>query len=253
MKPAVHRASTNYGDEATGAQKMEQAEPLVNPTLEAMRQLGQLAPPAPVESNIHCLSIVGQIEGHMVLPPKNKTTKYEHIIPQLVAIEQSAMIEGVLIILNTIGGDIEAGLAIAEMIKTMSKPSVSFVLGGGHSIGIPIAVAARYSFISDTSTVTIHPIRLTGMVISVPQTYEYLEKMQDRVIRFIVSNSNITDEKLRELMFRTGELVRDVGTVLVGKEAVDVGLMDELGGLSQAMGKLNALIDENKEETDEGG
>lgn len=187
----------------------------------------------------------------MVLPPKNKTTKYEHVIPQLVAIEQSPMIEGVLIILNTVGGDIEAGLAIAEMIRTMSKPSVSLVLGGGHSIGIPIAVAARYSFISDTSTVTVHPIRLTGMVIGVPQTYEYLDKMQDRVIRFIVSNSNIADEKLRELMFRTGELVRDVGTVLVGKEAVEVGLMDELGGLAQAMEKLNALIDEKK--ASEGG
>jgi ATP-dependent protease ClpP protease subunit len=177
------------------------------------------------------------------LPPKNKTTKYEHVIPQLVAIEQNPMIEGVLIILNTVGGDIEAGLAIAEMIRTMSKPAVSLVLGGGHSIGIPIAVAARYSFISDTSTVTIHPIRLTGM--------EYLDKMQDRVIRFIVSNSKISDEKLRELMFRTGELVRDVGTVLVGKEAVDVGLMDELGGLAKAMEKLNALIDEAK--ASEGG
>ena len=224
---------------------------MVNQTFEAMRQLGQLAPPAPVESNIHCLTIVGQIEGHVVLPPKNKTTKYEHVIPQLVAIEQSPMIEGVLIILNTVGGDIEAGLAIAEMIRTMSKPSESLDLGGGHSIGLPIAVAARYSFISVTSTVTVHPIRLTGMVIGVPQTYEYLDKMQDRVIRFIVSNSNIADEKLRELMFRTGELVRDVGTVLVGKEAVEVGLMDELGGLAQAMEKLNALIDEKK--ASEGG
>lgn len=219
-----------------------EAETAQSEVMEAVKQLGQMAPPQPFESNIHFLSIVGQIEGHVILPPKNKTTKYEHIIPQLVAIEQNPKIEGVLIVLNTVGGDIEAGLAIAEMINTMSKPTVSLILGGGHSIGIPIAVAADYSMISPTATVTIHPIRLTGMVISVPQTYEYLDKMQDRIIRFIIANSRIGEEKLREYTFRTGELVRDVGTVLIGKEAADAGLVDAVGGLSEALAKLNELI-----------
>jgi ATP-dependent protease ClpP protease subunit len=194
-------------------------------------------------SKIQCLSIVGQIEGHLVLPPNNKTTKYEHVIPQLVAIEQNENIKGLLVILNTVGGDIEAGLAIAEMLESISKPTVSLVLGGGHSIGAPIAVATDYSFIADTATITIHPIRLTGLVIGVPQTYEYLDKMQDRVIRFITEHSNIDQEKLRELMFRTGDLVQDVGTVLIGRDAVKVGLIDAVGGLRSAMDKLNELID----------
>lgn len=193
-------------------------------------------------SKIQCLSIVGQIEGHLVLPPNNKTTKYEHVIPQLVAIEQNENIKGLLVILNTVGGDIEAGLAIAEMLESISKPTVSLVLGGGHSIGAPIAVATDYSFIADTATITIHPIRLTGLVIGVPQTYEYLDKMQDRVIRFITEHSNIDQEKLRELMFRTGDLVQDVGTVLIGRDAVKVGLIDAVGGLRSAMDKLNELI-----------
>jgi ATP-dependent protease ClpP protease subunit len=207
-----------------------------------LQQFGQVQPPPKMDSCIHLLSIIGQIEGHMLLAPKNKTTKYEHIIPQLVAIEQSTKIKGVLLILNTVGGDIEAGLAIAEMIRTLSKPSVSLVLGGGHSIGAPIAVAADYSFVAESATITIHPIRLSGMVIGVPQTYEYLSKMQDRVINFIVSNSRMNEGSLRELMFRTGELMRDIGTVLVGQEAVNAGLIDELGGLSQAMKKLEELI-----------
>ena len=177
----------------------------------------------------------------MVLPPRNKTTKYEHVIPQLVAIEQNPKIEGLLIVLNTVGGDIEAGLAIAEMLKTMKTPTVSLVLGGGHSIGAPIAVAADYSIISETATMTIHPIRLSGLVIGVPQTYEYLDKMQDRVIRFIVQHSNVKLEVLRDMMFRTGELVRDVGTVLVGQEAVQVGLINEVGGLGLALSRLSHL------------
>jgi ATP-dependent protease ClpP protease subunit len=214
-----------------------------NAVLQQIQQLGQVtAPPRMEGSGIHVLTIIGQIEGHIFLPPKNKTTKYEHLIPQLVAIEQSPTIKGLLLILNTVGGDIEAGLAIAEMVRTLSKPTVSLILGGGHSIGVPIAVAAHRSFISETATMTIHPIRLTGMVISVPQTYEYLDKMQERVIRFIVDNSHIDSNVLREMMFRTGELVRDVGTVLIGKEAVDVGLVDELGGLSKALSELNQLI-----------
>ncbi|HHZ17003.1 MAG TPA: ATP-dependent Clp protease proteolytic subunit [Peptococcaceae bacterium] len=218
-----------------------------DPLLENIKELGvtqlpqEPAAEEPV-SNIHCLTIVGQIEGHLLLPPQNKTTKYEHVIPQLIAVEQNSQIEGLLIILNTVGGDVEAGLAIAEMIDGLSKPTVSIVLGGGHSIGVPIAVAADYSFIAETATMTIHPIRLTGLVIGVPQTYEYLDKMQDRVINFIEKHSRITTEKLRELMFQTGDLARDIGTVLVGVDAVNAGLIDEVGSLSPAVKKLNELI-----------
>ena len=199
-----------------------------------------------VPSNIHCLVVVGQIEGHILLPSQNKTTKYEHVLPQLVAVEQSDAIEGLLVILNTVGGDVEAGLAIAEMLASMRKPRVSLVLGGGHSIGMPLAIACDYSFIATTATVTVHPIRLTGMIIGVPQTFEYLEKMQDRVVKFVVNHSRITEEKYRELLFRTGELARDIGTVLVGKDAVDVGLIDEVGGLREALAKLEELIAERK-------
>ncbi len=195
------------------------------------------------KSSIHCLPIIGQIEGHIVLPSQNKTTKYEHVIPQLVAIEENPSVTALLILLNTVGGDVEAGLAIAELIKSLSKPTVSLVLGGGHSIGVPIAVAAKYSYITESATMTIHPIRLAGTVLGVPQTYEYLEKMQDRVIRFVVDNSEVTEERFRDLMFRTGELARDIGTVLVGKEAVDAKLIDEVGGLAQAIGKLHELCD----------
>ena len=212
------------------------------PRLQAIQELGQPGMPPKVEGGIHCLTIVGQIEGHVLLPPKSKTTKYEHVIPQLVAVEQNPGVKGLLVVLNTVGGDIEAGLAIAEMIKSLSKPTVSLILGGGHSIGAPIAVAARRSFIASTATVTVHPIRLSGLVIGVPQTYEYLDKMQDRVIRFIVENSRIPEGVLRDLMFRTGELVRDVGTVLIGAEAVQVGLIDQVGGLADALEYLRALI-----------
>ena len=163
----------------------EKQQEATNKVRENIKELGVMQIPHDETSNIHCLTIVGQVEGHLILPPQNKTTKYEHIIPQLVAVEQNSKIEGLLIILNTVGGDVEAGLAIAEMIDGLSKPTVSVVLGGGHSIGVPIAVAADYSFIAETATMTIHPIRLTGLVIGVPQTYEYLDKMQDRVIRFI--------------------------------------------------------------------
>jgi len=212
-----------------------------NTVTNTIQQLGQLEVPK-AESHIHTVTIVGQIEGHLVLPPQNKTTKYEHIIPQLVAIEQNPNIKGLLIILNTVGGDVEAGLAIAEMIVSMTKPTVSLVLGGGHSIGVPIAVASNYSFIAETATMTIHPIRLTGLVIGVPQTYEYLDKMQDRVIKFVVEHSNIDEKSLRELMFSTGNLARDIGTVLVGPDAVKCGLIDEVGGIGQAVRKLEELI-----------
>ena len=216
-----------------------------NAPLENLEAIGTTKVPQ-VPPNIHLLTIIGQVEGHMTLPPQNKTTKYEHIIPQLVAVEQNPDIEGLLIVLNTVGGDVEAGLAISEMVASMSKPSVSLVLGGGHSIGVPIAVSTTYSFIASTATMTVHPIRLTGLVIGVPQTYEYLDKMQDRVIRFVVANSKISEEKFRELMFRTGELARDIGTVVVGPDAVKMGLIDEVGGLSAASAKLHKLIADKK-------
>ena len=211
-------------------------------SLETLESTGQLKLPTQGESELHCMTIIGQIEGHMVLPPQNKTTKYEHILPQLVALEQNPKIKGLLLILNTVGGDVEAGLAIAEMIASMSKPTVSLVLGGGHSIGGPIAVATDYSYIAETATMTIHPIRLTGMVIGVPQTYEYLDKMQERVVRFVVNHSRISAESFRELMFRTGELARDIGTILSGPEAVKVGLIDEVGGIGKAMARLRSKV-----------
>lgn len=196
--------------------------------------------------NIHCLTIIGQIEGHVILPPHNKTTKYEHVIPQLVAIEENAEIDGLLLILNTVGGDVEAGLAIAEMIASMSKPSVSLVLGGGHSIGVPMAVSTNYSFIAPSATMTIHPLRLNGMIIGVPQTYEYFDKMQERVVQFVSNNSGITHARFRELMLKIGEMANDVGTVLFGEEAVRNGLINEVGGLAPALDRLYGMIKTNK-------
>ncbi len=193
---------------------------------------------------IHCLTIIGQIEGHIVLPSHNKTTKYEHVIPQLVAIEESREIEGLLIILNTVGGDVEAGLAIAELLSTMNTPTASLVLGGGHSIGVPLAVSCKRSFIAKSATMTVHPVRMNGTVLGVPQTLSYFEKMQDRIIRFVESNSKISENDFRALMMKTGELIMDVGTVLDGEEAVRCGLIDELGGLSDALEFLNSQIEE---------
>lgn len=192
---------------------------------------------------IHCLTIIGQIEGHYILPSQNKTTKYEHVIPQLVAIEESADIDGLLIILNTVGGDVEAGLAIAELISGMNTPTVSLVLGGGHSIGVPLAVSTKCSFIVPSATMTVHPVRMTGLVLGVPQSFSYFEKMQDRIVNFVTANSGITADKFRELMMKTGELAMDVGTVLDGAKAVDFGLIDKLGGLSDALDELNTLIE----------
>ncbi|KIL41394.1 translocation-enhancing protein TepA [Gordoniibacillus kamchatkensis] len=216
-----------------------------NQTVESIQQLGQTTAPT-AESNIFCMTIIGQVEGHIVLPPQNKTTKYEHLIPQLVAAEQNNKIEGVLIILNTVGGDVEAGLAIAEMIATLSKPTVTLVLGGGHSIGVPIAVSANHSIIAETATMTIHPIRLNGLVIGVPQTFEYLDKMQERVIRFITNHSRVTEEKLKELMFKTGELTRDIGTTVIGADAVKFGLINAIGGIGDAIAELNRRIEERR-------
>ena len=201
----------------------------------------QVQPLTP-KSPIHCITIVGQIEGHMVLPAHNKTTKYEHIIPMLVAIEESPDIKGFLVLLNTVGGDVEAGLAIAELIAGMSKPSVSVVLGGGHSIGVPLAVSTTWSFIAPPAPMTIHPIRLNGMVISAPQTFDYLNKMQDRVVSFVTSHSSISRERLMEMLTRTGEMANDMGTILIGPEAVACGLIDETGSLEKALSKLRELI-----------
>ncbi|MBC6972067.1 ATP-dependent Clp protease proteolytic subunit [Bacillus sp. Xin] len=211
--------------------------------IEKIQQLGQTNVPQMNESRIHCLTIVGQVEGHMQLPPQNKTTKYEHVIPQIVAIEQNPKIEGLLLLLNTVGGDVEAGLAISEMVASLSKPTVSLVLGGGHSIGVPIAVSTDYSFIAETATMTIHPVRLTGLVIGVPQTFEYLDKMQERVIRFVTKHSKVTEDRFKELMFAKGNLTRDIGTNVIGIDAVKYGLIDDVGGIGDAIRKLNELID----------
>ena len=192
---------------------------------------------------IHCLTIIGQIEGHYILPPQNKTTKYEHIMPALVAIEQDRSIEGLVIILNTVGGDVEAGLAIAELIASMKTPTVSIVVGGGHSIGVPLSVAAKHSFIVPSATMTIHPVRMNGTVLGVPQTLSYFDKMQERITGFVTRNSKISAERFKELMMNTGELVMDVGTVIDGETAVKEGLIDSLGGLSDAIEKLYQLIE----------
>lgn len=196
--------------------------------------------------NIQCLSIIGQIEGHYILPPENKATKYEHIIPALVSIEQDSSVEGLLIVLNTVGGDVEAGLAIAELIAGMSKPTVSIVLGGGHSIGVPLAVSAKESFIVPSATMTIHPVRMNGMMLGVPQTMHYFEKMQERITKFVTSNSNIKPERFKELMMKRDELVLDVGSVLEGKAAVKEGLIDRLGSLSDAIGRLYKMIEKEQ-------
>lgn len=197
---------------------------------------------------IHCLTIIGQIEGHYILPPQNKTTKYEHVIPQLVAIEESDDIEGLIVILNTVGGDIEAGLAIAELISGMKTPTVSLVLGGGHSIGVPLAVSAKQSFIVPSATMTVHPVRMNGLVLGVPQTFSYFQKMQERIVDFVAKNSKMSPEKFREYMLATGELATDVGTVLDGNAAVECGMIDRLGGLSDALECLYQMIANHEEE-----
>lgn len=197
-------------------------------------------------SRIHTIMIIGEIEGHILLPTQSKATKYEHIMPQLVAVEENPEIDGLLLLLNTVGGDVEAGLALAEMVASLSKPKVSLVLGGGHSIGVPLATAADYSFIAPSATMTIHPIRMNGLVIGVPQTFWYFSKMQQRINNFIVSHSKISKEKLLELMTATDELANDIGTILVGKEAVEHGIIDQVGGLKDSMSKLFELIEQQK-------
>lgn len=202
---------------------------------------------------IHCLTIIGQVEGHYVLPSQNKTTKYEHIIPALVAIEQDRSIEGLVIILNTVGGDVEAGLAIAELIAGMKTPTVSIVVGGGHSIGVPLAVSAKHSFIVPSATMTIHPVRMNGLVLGVPQTLSYFDRMQDRIVNFVTANSSISEEDFRNLMLKTGELAMDMGTVVDGEKAVELGLIDSLGGLSDAIECLYELIESSGEKYPDSG
>ncbi|NLL38446.1 MAG: peptidase S14 [Clostridiales bacterium] len=199
------------------------------------------------KGTIQCLTIVGQIEGHMLLPSNTKSTKYEHVMPMLAAIEESDEIDALLVLLNTVGGDIEAGLGIAELIASMSKPTASLVLGGGHSIGVPLAVAAKRSFIAPSAAMTIHPVRLNGVVIGVSQTFNYFEKIQERILQFITGNSGISRERLLELMLKTGELTTDVGSVIYGEEAVNEGIIDCLGGLSEALDYLHKEIEKRRD------
>lgn len=210
--------------------------------LEEIKELGSMGTLGS-KHKIFCLTIIGEIEGHNVLPEQSKTTKYEHVIPQLIAVEESDEIEGMLIILNTVGGDVEAGLALAEMISGMKKPTVSYVLGGGHSIGVPLSVSAKRSYIAPSATMTIHPVRSTGLVIGVPQMLNHFQRMQKRITDFVVKNSNITNERFTELMMNTKELVTDVGTVLTGGAAVEEGLIDEIGSLSTVIDGLYELIE----------
>lgn len=197
-----------------------------------------------IPNDIQFLTIIGEIEGHTICPPQKKTTKYEHIIPLLISVMENPDIKGLFVILNTVGGDVEAGLALAEMINSINKPKVSLVLGGGHSIGVPLATAADYSFIVPTATMTIHPIRTSGLVIGVPQTFRYFEKMQQRIIDFIVRTSSIKKGELKKLMYATDEIANDIGTILVGQEAVDYGIINEVGGFDKAISKLRTLIKE---------
>lgn len=213
-----------------------------NEKLENIKELGT-SNIAQGNSKIQILPIIGQIEGHVTLPPETKATKYEHVIPNLISMENDPRVEGVLVVLNTVGGDVEAGLAIAEMIRSLSKPTVSLVIGGGHSIGVPLATASDYSFISPTATMIVHPIRMNGLIIGVPQTFEYFNKMQERINEFIVRTSRITREKLSNLMLQSDDLLNDMGTILIGKQAVENGLIDKVGGISDAIKKLNTMLE----------
>ena len=214
-------------------------------TVETLERLGCVGIKSSDES-IQCLSIIGQIEGHFALGEGQKATKYEHLIPLLVSIEQNNAVEGVLIILNTMGGDVEAGLALAEMIASMSKPTVSLVLGGGHSIGVPLAVSAKKSFIVPSATMTVHPVRMNGLVVGVPQSFRYFEDMQRRIVKFICAHSKISEKKVYELMMRPDQMATDVGSIIDGEEAVSYGLVDKIGGLSDAIEALRRMIKEKK-------
>ena len=225
----------------------ENKESCDNKELEQLRELGVDCTKSS-KGNIYTLTIIGQVEGHQVLPETVKTTKYEHILPLLAGIEESEEYDGVLLLLNTVGGDIEAGLAIAEMVAGMKKPTVSLVLGGGHSIGIPLAVCTKKSFITPTASMTVHPVRMTGLVVGAPQTFRYFHRIQEQIADFVTANSGISRERFESYMMATGEMATDVGTILYGKEAVASGLIDELGGLSDALRELHRMIEERRNE-----
>ena len=229
-------------DESQEKEEQQTSEPIIQPIIDLGSSLIQTD-----KGTIYVLTIVGQIEGHQVLPSSAKTTKYEHVMPLLALVEESDEVDGLLVLLNTVGGDIEAGLGIAELIASMSKPTVSLVLGGGHSIGVPLAVSAKRSFIAPSAAMTIHPVRLNGLVIGVPQTFYYFERIQERITQFVTANSRVKREDFTRLMLQTGELAADVGSVIYGEEAVQLGLIDEIGGLSAALDCLHRMIRERKE------
>ena len=216
--------------------------------MDEIKELGSVTAQTP-QGMIQCLTIIGQVEGHQVMPEDTKTTKYEHVMPLLAAVEESEEIKGLLILLNTVGGDVEAGLGIAELIAGMKKPTVSLILGGGHSIGVPLAVAAKRSFIAPSAAMTIHPVRLNGVVIGVPQTYNYFARIQERIVGFVTSHSNISRERYNELMLATDEIANDVGSVIYGEEAVECGLIDGIGTLSDALDYLHSSCDETKKDS----
>ena len=216
---------------------------------ESIKEFGQLSVSGKDgESPIHCITIIGQVEGHMSLPPQNKTTKYEHLIPQILGLCENPAVKGILVILNTVGGDVEAGLALAELIASVDMPVVSLVLGGAHSIGVPIAVASDYSFITPTATMTIHPVRMNGTVIGVQQTFEFFDQMQERIVAFVSRHSKVEEQRFREMMLDVGKLARDVGTILASEEAVKEKIIDEVGGLKEARAKLYELIEQAEKE-----
>ena len=216
--------------------------------MDEIKELGSVTAQTP-QGMIQCLTIIGQVEGHQVMPEDTKTTKYEHVMPLLAAVEESEEIKGLLILLNTVGGDVEAGLGIAELIAGMKKPTVSLILGGGHSIGVPLAVAAKRSFIAPSAAMTIHPVRLNGVVIGVTQTYNYFARIQERIVGFVTSHSNISRERYNELMLATDEIANDVGSVIYGEEAVNCGLIDSIGTLSDALDYLHSSCDKAKKDS----
>ncbi|ONI37923.1 translocation-enhancing protein TepA [Candidatus Epulonipiscium fishelsonii] len=219
----------------------------IDQTTKQIKEMGQV-PPQFEKSNIHCVTIIGQIEGHVTMSPQNKTTKYEHLIPQFVAFSEDNAIKGILLVLNTIGGDVEAGLALAELIASFDKPVVTLVLGGAHSISVPIAVSGDYSFITPSATMTLHPVRMNGTILGVVQSFEYFDQMQERIVEFVASNSEISADRFRELMLAVGKIAKDMGTILQGQQAVSEKLINEVGGLHQAMTKLKQLIKEREEQ-----
>lgn len=243
----MNESDENEREEKKGDAKTEGKDD--SETSDLIKELGLFSTGSDFKSDIQCLTIIGSVEGHSLMPPEHKTTKYEHIIPQLVAVEENPKVKGLLTILNTMGGDVEAGLALAELTSSLSKPTVSLVLGGGHSIGVPLAVASKYSFIAGSATMTLHPIRMTGVVIGAEPMFDYFRKTQERVIEFIVKNSKADKKEIEKLMNSMDNMAMDIGTILFGDDAVDVGLIDEVGGLNAALKKLRDMIIVKSEES----